>query len=132
MTDKEDKLVRTIKAYREQLSEAAKRIKEAKDELAKLAPHKVGEIVKWVVKGRQKRVGGTIWHPKYEQQPDKEVVAVLTKVEAEVDTICGLGLHYHYEFKPIKKDGGISQNSVYPRGIDNVEWTGDIHESYKE
>ena len=131
MTDKEDKLVRTIKAYREQLSEAAKRIKEAKDELAKLAPHKVGEIVKWVVKGRQKRVGGTIWHPKYERQPDKEVVAVLTKVEAEVDTICDTGLHYHYEFKPIKKDGGISQNSVYPRGIE-LEWTGEIYESYKE
>lgn len=131
MTDREDVLVRTIKAYREQQSEAAKHIKEAKAELAKLAPHKVGEIVKWVVKGRQKRVGGTIWHPKYEQQPDKEVVAVLTKVEAEVDTICDTGLHYHYEFKPIKKDGGISQNSVYPRGIE-LEWTGEIYESYKE
>lgn len=131
MTDREDVLVRTIKAYRKQQSEAAKHIKEAKAELAKLAPHKVGEIAKWVVKGRQKRVGGTIWHPKLEQQPDKEVVAVLTKVEAEVDSICNLGLHYHYEFKPLKKDGGISQNSVYPHGVD-VEWTGDIHESYKE
>ena len=128
MTDREDVLVRTIKAYREKQSEVAKRIKEAKAELAKLAPHKVGEIVKWVVKGRQKRVGGTIWNPKFEQQPDKEVVAVLTKVEADV---YGLDLHYHYEFKPLKKDGGVSQNSVYPHGLE-LEWTGDVHESYKE
>jgi hypothetical protein len=131
MTDREDVLVRTIKAYREQQSEAAKHIKEAKAELAKLAPHKVGEIVKWVVKGRQKRVGGTIWHPKYEQQPDKEVVAVLTKVEAEVDSVYKLCLHYHYEFKPLKKDGGIGHNSVYPRGTE-LEWTGEIYESYKD
>ena len=130
MTDREDVLVRTIKAYREQQSEAAKHIKEAKAELAKLAPHKVGEIVKWVVKGRQKRVGGSIWYPKLEQQPDKEVVAVLVKVEAEVNTISWL--HYHYEFKPIKKDGGISQNSVYPRVLEELEWTGEIYESYKE
>lgn len=131
MTDKEDKLIRTIKAYRQQQSEAAKRIKEAKAELAKLAPHKVGEIVKWVVKGRQKRVGGSIWNPKYEQLPDKEVVAVLTKVEAEVDYIYALGLHYHYEFKPLKKDGGVSLNLVYPHGLE-LEWTGEIHESYKK
>lgn len=131
MTDREDVLVRTIKAYREQQSEAAKHIKEAKAELVKLAPHKVGEIVKWVIKGRQKRVGGSIWNPKYEQQPDKEVVAVLTKVMADVDSIYGLGLHYHYEFNPLKKDGGIGQNSVYPRGFE-LEWTGDVHESYKE
>jgi hypothetical protein len=130
MTDREEKLLRTIKAYREQQSEAAKHIKEAKAELAKLAPHKVGEIVKWVVKGRQKRVGGSIWYPKFEQQPDKEVVAVLVKVEAEVNTISGL--HYHYEFKPIKKDGGISQNSVYPRVLQELEWTGEIYESYNE
>lgn len=131
MTDREDVLVRTIKAYREQQSEAAKHIKEAKAELVKLAPHKVGEIVKWLVKGRQKRVGGSFWHPEYEQLPDKEVVAVLTKVEAEVSFICGLDLHYHYEFNPIKKDGGISQNRVYPRAED-VEWTGEVHESYKK
>lgn len=130
MTDREDVLVRTIKAYREQQSEAAKRIKEAKVELAKLAPHKVGEIVKWVEKGRRKRVGGTIWHPKFEQQPDKEVVAVLTKVEAEIDTTFDREPRYYYEFKPIKKDGGISQNAVCPPK--DIEWTGEIHESYKE
>lgn len=130
MTDKEEKLVRTIKAYREQQSEAAKRIKKAKDELALLAPHKVGEIVKWVEKGRQRRVGGTIWHPKFEQQPDKEVVAVLTKVEAEINTTFDREPRYYYKFKPLKKDGGISQNSVYPRG--ELEWTGEIYESYKE
>lgn len=130
MTDREDVLVRTIKAYREQQSEAAKRIKEAKAELVLLAPHKVGEIVKWVEKGRQKRVGGTFWHPKYEQQLDKEVVAVLTKVEAEINTTFDREPRYYYEFKTIKKDGGVSQNSVYPRG--ELEWTGEIHESYKE
>lgn len=130
MTDKEDKLLRTIKAYREQQSEAAKRIKEAKAELVLLAPHKVGEIVKWVEKGRQKRVGGTIWHPKYEQQPDKEVVAVLTKVEAEVSTICDTGLYYHYEFKPIKKDGGVSLNNVCPPK--DYEWTGEVHKDYEK
>jgi len=131
MTDREDVLVRTIIAYREQQAEAAKRICEAKKELALLAPHKVGEIAKWVVKGRQKRIGGSIWHPVYEQQPDKEVVVVLTKVEAEVDSICGHNLYYHYNFKPLKKDGGISQNQVYPRA-EHVEWTGEIYESYKE
>lgn len=47
-------------------------------------PHKVGEIIRWTEKGRKKKVGGSIWHPVYEQLPDKEHLAVLTLIKPSI------------------------------------------------
>ena len=40
-------------------------------------------------------------------------------------------LHYKCEFKPIKKDGTISQNQCYPN-MDAIEWTGEVYDINKE
>ena len=131
ITERESELLATIVENRKQQSEAAMRIKDAKTELAKLAPHKVGEIANIIVKGRTKNTGST-WHPKYVMQPDKQVEAVLTKVEAEISPYCDRQLYYQYTLKPVKKDGGISQKAIYIREDDTVEWTGVIHKDYKD
>jgi len=131
ITERESELLATIVENRKQICEATMRIKDAKTELAKLAPHKVGEIANIIVKGRTKNTGST-WHPKYEMQPDKQVEAVLTKVEAEISSYGDSQLYYQYTLKPVKKDGGISQNAIWLRGNDTVEWTGVIHKDYKE
>lgn len=131
ITERENELITTVVEFRKQICDATMRIKEAKAELAKLAPHKVGEIACIIIKGREKNVG-THWRPKLVMQPDKKVEAVLTKVEAEISS-CGNGkLYYNYTLKPIKKDGGISQNAIYPHENDTFEWTGVIHKDYKE
>jgi hypothetical protein len=65
-------------------------------------------------------------------QPDKQVDAVLTKVEADVSFYGDSKLYYQYTLKPVKKDGGISQKAIYIREDDTVEWTGAIHKDYKE
>ena len=130
ITEREEELLATIIECRKQICEATMRIKEAKGELAKLAPHKVGEIANIIIKGRSKNTGGCL-HPKFVMQPDKQVDAVLTKVEAEVNSYNNK-LCYHYTLKPVKKDGGISQKAIYIREDDTVEWTGVIHKDYKE
>lgn len=130
ITDRENELLTTVIECRKQQSEAAMRIKEARIELAKFAPHKVGEIANIVIKGKNKNMG-TTWRPNFVMQPDKQVEAVLTKVEAEIDSYSNK-LYYQYTLKPVKKDGGVSQNAIYPRGNDAVEWTGVIHKDYKE
>ena len=65
-------------------------------------------------------------------QPDKQVDAVLTEVEADVSFYGDSKLYYQYTLKPVKKDGGISQKAIYIREDDTVEWTGVIHKDYKE
>lgn len=129
ITEREEELLATIAEYRKQQSEAVMRIKEARTELAKFAPHKVGEIACIIIKGEKKNVGSH-WQPKFVMQPDKKVEAVITKVE--VDGYSDSKLYYRYTLKPIKKDGGISQNAIYPRDKDAVGWTGIIHKDYKE
>lgn len=131
ITEREDELLTTVIECRKQQSEAAMRIKEAKKELVKLAQHKVGEIANIIIKGRTKNIGST-WRPNYVMQPDKQVEAVLTKVEAEISPYCDRQLYYQYTLKPVKKDGGISQKAIYIREDDTVEWTGAIHKDYKE
>ena len=130
ITDRENNFLTTIIECRKQICEATMRIKEAKTELTKLAPHKVGEIVNIVVKGKNKNVG-TMWKPNFVVLPDKQVEAVLTNIEAEVGSYENINLYYRYTFKPIKKDGGISQHAISPRGKDTVEWNGVIHKDYK-
>lgn len=130
ITEREEELLATIVECRKQICEATMRIKEARTEMAKLAPHKVGEIANIIIKGRSKNKGSS-WHPNFVMQPDKQVEAVLTKVEAEVGS-CSNKLYYQYTLKPVKKDGGVSQNAIYLRENDTVEWTGVIHKDYKE
>lgn len=130
ITEREGELLATIVENRKQICEATMRIKEARTELAKLAPHKVGEVANIIIKGRSKNNGGWL-HPKFVMLPDKQVDAVLTKVEAEVDSYNNK-LYYQYTLKPVKKDGGISQKAIYIREDDTVEWTGVIHKDYKE
>ena len=40
-------------------------------------------------------------------------------------------LTYRYEFRPIKKDGGVSSNQCYPNK-DIIEWTGEVYVLNKE
>lgn len=131
ITERENELSATVIECRKQICEATMRIKEAKTELAKLAPHKVGEIANIIIKGRSKNTGSA-WRPNFVMQPDKQVEAVLTKVEADVNHSGNSKLYYQYTLKPVKKDGGISQKAIYLREMDTVEWTGVIHKDYKE
>lgn len=130
MTDKEKELAEKYLAYKLEEREAGRKELEVQNELSQLAPHKVGEIVKWT-EVKQKRVGGTFWKPVYQDLPPVERRAVLTFVKAYVDRWrdCSVDLIYKYTFKPIKKDGGISQNGTYPNR--DYEWTGEIHKDYK-
>lgn len=130
ISERENELIATIIECRKQLCEATMRIKTESAELAKLAPHKEGEIVTWVEKGKTKNVGNH-WNPIYKQLPDKNIEAVLTNVEANIDTSRQhTRLSYTYTFKPIKKDGSVSQNQIYSYGKDIV-WTGRIHKDFK-
>lgn len=131
ITERENELLTTVIECRKQQSEAAMRIKEARIELSKFAQHKVGEIANIIIKGRTKNIGST-WRPNYVMQSDKQVEAVLTKVEAEISPYGDRQLYYQYTLKPVKKDGGISQKAIYIREDDTVEWTGVIHKDYKE
>lgn len=130
MTNKEKELVETYFKYKDLEAENKRLAIETKKALSTLAPHKVGEIVKWT-EHRHKNVG-TIYHPKTVDLGDRERKAVLVRVESLPDrTLKGaISLDYHYEFHPITKDGSISKNGCYVRG--EYEWTGEIHESYKE
>lgn len=121
-----------LQAYQENYNEI-QRLQEQKkaivDELKLLDEHKVGEIVRWTEKNRIKRVGGTVWRPEYESQPDKDRAAVLTDIRVSIDLWRGVPeLRMGYEFKTIKVDGGISMNHTYPE--EGFVWTGEIHKDY--
>lgn len=59
-----------IQKYKEN-EDAVKALQESQrdvlNQLKAFYPHKVGEIVKWTEKGRKRKIGGTMWHPDYEQ-----------------------------------------------------------------
>ena len=99
-------------------------------ELAALAPHKVGEVVKWIEHKRKNL--GSIWNPNYVDLPPVENRAVVASIKADVwqwkDG--NATLTYNYDFRPIKKDGGVSLNSCHPHK--EVEWTGEIYNLNKE
>ena len=100
-------------------------------ELAVLAPHKVGEIVKWT-ESQIKNLGSS-WHPNFVTLPPIERKAVVSNVEASVWQWKNndVTLNYRYEFKPIKKDGGVSANNCHPNK-DIIEWTGEFYDLNKE
>lgn len=126
MTHDEKILVDAYLKYREAEKEARRLGIKTLNELSALAPHKVGEIVKWT-ECKKKNVG-TWMKPVYEDMPPKDCYAVLTMVDVIADDKDKL--YYRYEFKSIKKDGGISEKRVHIRAKD-YEWTGDIHKDYK-
>ena len=101
------------------------------NEIALTHEHKVGEIIKWIEKGKRKNVGN-YFHPIWETLPDVEHVAVLTKITPSIQVWSdgSVSFSWKLEFKPIKKDGGISMNTCYVNE-DKIEWTGDIHKDYQ-
>lgn len=126
----EDELIQKYYDHKNAEAREKRNAEETLERLALLAPHKKGEIIRWKETGRTKNVG-TTWHPNRIALPDMEREAVLVKVTAKINTFFrSKDVDYDYEFSPIKNDGGISQNHVYPRS--DFEWTGEIHKDYKE
>lgn len=129
MTREEKILVDKYLDCKKAEEEAKKNRLNALKELAALAPHKVGEIVRWTEYKRKNL--GTWMHPNFVDLPPVEKNAIVVNVEADVwqweDS--DAKLTYKYEFSPFKKDGGISSNKCYPNK-DIIEWTGEIHKNY--
>lgn len=130
-TDRMRKLVETIRECEQQRIDAIKRMVIAQKELSCLAPHKEGEIITYTKKGSLRRTGSFL-RPTIVRSEDKRVKAVLKRVDV-------YGVHdgymlYRYTFHSVKNDGSISQNKVNLSisETDGIEWTGEIHESYKE
>ena len=130
MTQEEKILVDKYLDCKKAEEEAKRNRLNALKELATLAPHKVGEVVKWT-EHKRKNIG-TMWHPNFVDLPPVEKKAVVTRVEADVwqwkDN--EPTLHYKYEFRPFKKDGGVSLNQCYPNK--DIEWTGETYDLNKE
>ena len=131
MTQKEKILVDRYLDYEKTEEEARRNRLNTLKELALLAPHKIGEIIKWTEHKRKNT--GSLFHPNYVDLPSVEKKAVVVHVEADIwqwkdDEPT---LHYKYDFKPFKKDGGISSNMCYPNK-DIIEWTGEIYNLNKE
>lgn len=127
MTDKERELAEKYLGFKLAEKMALMNACKVKKELKSLAPHKIGEIIKWR-EIKQKRVGGTPWNPIYEDIDCGEKYAVLKYVEAVVSEY-DVDVFYRYEFGAITKDGGVSKNNTRP--TDNYEWTGQIHKDYR-
>ena len=98
-------------------------------DIAATFEHKVGEIIKWTEQGGKRRVGGSIYHPEYVDMPDKERIAVLTAIKPSVRTWNDKEpyVFWNLEFKPLKKNGELSQNRVCPH---DYEWTGEIYKDF--
>lgn len=129
MTNEEKVLIDKYLGLKEAERETFKKSLDVLKELSALAPHKVGEIIKWT-ENKVRRVGGSDWRPVYKELPPVERKAVLKTVKADIyiwHTTGGYDFKYIYEFYPIKKDGTISQQSCHPNS--NYEWT---DETYKE
>ena len=131
MTQEEKILVEKYLDCKKAEEEAKRNRLNALEELAALAPHKVGEIVKWT-EHKRKNIG-TTWHPNFVDLPPVEKKAVVARVKVDVwqwkDN--ELKLTYNYEFRPTKKDGGVSLNQCCPN-MKDIEWTGEIYDLNKE
>lgn len=133
MTPEEEKLAYQYLDYKDKEKEARDNAFETIKELAKLVPHKLGEIIAWTETGRKRNLG-SYWYPKYEDLPDKDFKAVLTEVAPLVHRSyrdnSKAELYYQYHFKAIKKDGGISAYETQPN--EKYTWTGEIHKDYQK
>lgn len=128
MTEKERELAEKYLAFKQAEKEALMNANKTQKKLSTLAPHKIGEIIKWH-EVKRKRVGGSWMNPIYEDIDCGERQGVLRGVEALVYDYKGIEVHYRYEFAAVKKDGGVSANNVRP--VENYEWTGEIHKEFK-
>lgn len=128
MTEKERELAEKYLNYKLAEREASMNANKVRFELRELAPHKVGEIIKWH-EVKMKRVGGTPWNPIYKEVDCGEKQGVLRRVEAIVSDYKEVEVYYRYEFAAIKKDGSVSANNVRP--VEGYEWTGEIHKDFK-
>lgn len=128
MTNEEKILVEKYLGYKNVADEAKKNADGVIKELASLAPHKVGEIVKWT-EHKRKNIGSWL-HPNFLELPPVENRAVVTKVIADVWKWENkdVTLNYNYEFNLIKKDGGISKQNCSPT---NYMWTGEVYKDYQ-
>ena len=104
MTDKEKELVKAISEADQKVWEAREERNRLQEQLATLAPHKVGEIIGYSKHNRK---------------------AVLASVRA---SIVGDTVYYDYAFQPITATGRISQNKVCLYG-DEPRWTGERYEA---
>ena len=131
MTQEEKILVDKYLDCKKAEEEARRNRLNALKELVTLAPHKVGEVVKWI-EHKRKNIG-TMFHPNFVDLPPVEKKAVVARVEVDVwqwkDN--EPTLHYKYEFRPFKKDGGVSLNLCFP-DKDIIEWTDEIYYLNKE
>lgn len=130
MNNREKILVDKFVGYKEIELRAAENAQNVLNELAMLAPHNVGEIVKWIEE-RRKNVG-SFFHPHYVTMPPVEKKAVLTSVKAKVNiwTKGEVTLRYDYTFRLIKKDGTICQQICHPHS--DYEWTNEVHKDYQK
>lgn len=134
MTEKERELAEKYMALTEEAKAAKERANDTLRELANLAPHKIGEIIRWTETGRTKS-HGTLWNRVYEELPDKERFAVLVSIEVQTYFLSrklenNSEILYNYSFHEIKKDGGVSKNVCNPWR--NYQWTGEIHKDYQK
>ena len=96
-------------------------------ELEKLDTHRVGEII--VVKRKKLKREGDMFNMKFVVDKEYEVRGVCLGINPKFDYKGEL--YYQYWFKQLKKDGTIGQNDIHV-GDDEVIWTGEIHEKYKD
>lgn len=120
----EKKLVAEFSTNKKELDRLEAERKRILRELSEQAPHKVGDVVKWVETGRTRNVG--TWHePKTIKLADSERKAVVKKVSpwivVEDGKVATFG--YQYTFVVLKKDGFIGVNEVYVSGP--CDWTGE-------
>lgn len=128
MTKKQLTLVNTYLHQKENERTYAALANDTLKTLSESAPHKVGEIIKWVE--HKMKNTGTLSRPHMVELPPKERKAVCTKVVANIYSYNGKELRFRYEFKPITKNGEIGSNHVYPNA-DNNEWTGEVYKPNK-
>jgi len=115
----EEEKLELIEKYLEHKDAEKTARKSAEDtlvELTKFAPHKPGEIIKFL-KSRY-AYGNPIYQSKSIDEEEK--IAVCTKVNARISDITK-DVYYDYEFQPLKKDGTIAHKVIYPRH--GYEWT---------
>lgn len=129
----EEKLAKLYLEYKEKEEEARRNANNTLDELAKLVPHKLGEIITWTETGRRQNTG-SFWNPSYKELPDKSMKAVYVRVvpivHRDYHDENKIEVYFKYHFKAIKKDGGISAYETMP--TKDYTWTGEIHEQYQK
>lgn len=119
-----------VKAYLDAECDMGKLKKVKEDCLVSLkgfCEHREGEIA--VLSDTKNRIEGDWVHGYVETVKAYETKVVLVVVEPRVRA--DGRVEYSYTFRPLKKDGGVSLNPIYAGGS-KIEWTGEIHESYRD